>query len=112
MVLHGCDPTLHSNAEFVEFCERLEFCECDSVNPIGVSAQKHSRNVNMSSKPAVKSTNGGSFQKQHRAMHNNSYKFQSKKVLSATSEPRTQSCRLLCYAAASQAYESDLGHRK
>ena len=30
MVLHGFDPSEHTPAEFVEFCERLEFAEVDT----------------------------------------------------------------------------------
>ena len=58
MVLHGFDPSEHTPAEFVEFCERLEFAEVDTYargdkhsttkheGMLKTSTQKRRRNSN------------------------------------------------------------------
>ena len=33
MVIHGFDPSIHTKAEFIEFCERMEFAEAMIQNP-------------------------------------------------------------------------------
>ena len=38
MVLQGFNPSLHTPAEFVEFCERLKFAE-DEPEPMELEAQ-------------------------------------------------------------------------
>ena len=57
MIMHGFDPISHSSAEFVEFCERIEFSEGD--NKQETKSQADSKNGNNGGTSRAKTPAGG-----------------------------------------------------
>jgi len=66
MIIHGFDPLNHTVAEFVEFCERMEYAEADGSND-GTKSKTDSKNGKNGAKSPAKSSDEGHNKKKRKS---------------------------------------------